>query len=122
MPTLLVDGVREAIAEMRGPIVLVANLLTEGRGMKDFTAADAVRWVERTTGRCVDVVLFNTSHPKREVLDRYEEEGKRPLHLGAISDRIEVVDGDFWCSDIARHDRRRLSYGLWSVLSRRLLS
>ena len=51
MPTLLVDGVREALAEMPGPIILVANLLTEGRGMQDFTAADAVGWVSRTIGR-----------------------------------------------------------------------
>jgi 2-phospho-L-lactate transferase/gluconeogenesis factor (CofD/UPF0052 family) len=45
MPTLLVDGVRDALANMSGPIVLVANLLTEGRGMKDFSAADAAKWV-----------------------------------------------------------------------------
>jgi len=122
MPTLLVDGVREAIETMSGPIVLVANLLTEGRGMKDFSAADAARWVQRTTGRRVDVILFNTSHPAEDVLQRYEQEDKRPLDLGAVADGTEVVEGEFWCSDIARHDRRRLSYALWSVLSRRLLS
>ena len=45
MPPLLVRGVKEALAEVRGPIILIANLLTEGRGMEGFTAADAVRWV-----------------------------------------------------------------------------
>jgi uncharacterized cofD-like protein len=121
MPTLLVDGVRDAIAKMQGPIVLVANLLTEGRGMKDHSAADAARWIERTIGRPVDVVLFNTSHPDRDVLERYESEDKRPLHLGTVGNGTEVVKGEYWCSDIARHDRRRLSYAVWSVLSRRLL-
>jgi hypothetical protein len=38
---LLVRGVREAIAQMRGPIIVIANLLTEGRGMEGFTAAEA---------------------------------------------------------------------------------
>jgi uncharacterized cofD-like protein len=122
MPTLLVDGVRDAVAQMTGPIVLVGNLLTEGRGMKDFSASDAARWVHRTIGRKVDVVLFNTSHPADDVLRRYEAEDKRPLELGVVPDGTEVVQGEFWCSDIARHDRRRLSYALWSVLSRRLLS
>jgi uncharacterized cofD-like protein len=122
MPTLLVDGVREAISKMHGPIVLVANLLTEGRGMKDFSAADAAKWVQRTIGRPVDVILFNTSHPSEEVLQRYGIEDKRPLDLGSVAPGTDVVQGEFWCSDIARHDRRRISYAVWSVLSQRLLA
>jgi uncharacterized cofD-like protein len=121
MPTLLVDGVKEALAHVNGPIVLVANLLTEGRGMQDFTAADAAEWVARTIGRPVDVVLFNTARPPADILERYESEHKRPLALGSLPAPIEVVEGDFWCTDIARHDRRRLSYAVWSVLSDRLL-
>jgi hypothetical protein len=31
------------------------------------------------------------------------------------------VVGPFWRKDIARHDRRRLSFAVWSVLSERLL-
>src|SRR5215467_1155585 len=39
MPPLLVRGVKDALADMRGPVVLISNLLTEGRGMAGFTAA-----------------------------------------------------------------------------------
>src|SRR5258708_3900653 len=42
MPIFLVRGVAEALAQVKGPVILVANLLTEGRGMLGFTAADAV--------------------------------------------------------------------------------
>jgi hypothetical protein len=35
--------------------------------------------------------------------------------------RIEQVLGRFWCTEIARHDRRRLSFAVWSVLSQRLM-
>lgn len=122
MPTLLVDGVREAIAEVPGPIVLVANLLTEGQGMGRFTAADAARWVCTAIGRRVDVVVFNTGRPALEALVRYEVEHKTPLALGHLPEGTELVEGDFWGTDIARHNRRRLSYALWSVLSRRLLT
>jgi uncharacterized cofD-like protein len=122
MPTLLVHGVREALAVVPGPIILVANLLTEGRGMKDFSAADAAVWVSRTIGRPVDVVLFNTTGPGTEMLERYAREHKTPLALGTVPAGTEVVEAGFWCTDIARHDRRRLSYAVWSVLSRRLLA
>jgi uncharacterized cofD-like protein len=121
MPTLLVRGVREALATVHGPIVLVANLLTEGRGMQAFTAATAVDWVSRTIDRPVDVVIFNTQRPGPEVLARYEREQKRPLELGELPQGTELVEGPFWSTDIARHDRRRLSYAVWSILSRRLL-
>ena len=122
MPTLLVDGVREAMSSVKGPIILIANLLTEGRGMDAFTAATAVSWVARTVGRPVDVVVFNTQLPGADSLARYESEAKRPLQLGELPAGTELVEGSFWCTDIARHDRRRLSYAVWSVLSQRLLS
>ncbi len=122
MPTLLVDGVAEVLAGVKGPIVLVANLLTEGRGMQGFTAADAAEWVSRTIGRPVDVVIANEGHPSSDTLARYEAEHKHPLALGHPPPGTEVVVGEFWRSDIARHDRQRLSYAVWSVLSRRLLT
>ena len=121
MPTLLVDGVRDALASVNGPIILVANLLTEGRGMNQFTAADAARWVARTIGRPVDVVLINTARPAPEILARYEREHKLPLACGEMPEGTDVVEGAFWSTDIARHDRRRLSYAVWAVISQRLL-
>jgi uncharacterized cofD-like protein len=121
MPPLLVRGVKDALAEMRGPVVLIANLLTEGRGMAGFTAAEAVRWVTRAIDRPVDVVITNTGRPSPEGLLRYAAEHKMPLEVGDVARDTEVVLGRFWCTEIARHDRRRLSFAVWSVLSERLL-
>jgi uncharacterized cofD-like protein len=121
MPPLLVRGVKDALAEMRGPIILIANLLTEGRGMAGFTAADAVRWVTQAIDRPVDVVIANTGRPSAEAMMRYAAEHKQPLELGDLDPRVEAVLGRFWCTEIARHDRRRLSFAVWSVLSHRLL-
>src|SRR5262247_4337720 len=121
MPPLLVRGVAEALAAVRGPIILIANLLTEGRGMSGFTAADAVQWVSRAIGRPVDVVIANTGRPSHDALARYAAEHKLPLELGALQPGAEPVLGRFWCTEIARHDRRRLSFAVWSVLSERML-
>jgi uncharacterized cofD-like protein len=122
LPPLLVRGVREAIAEVRGPIIMIANLLTEGRGMAGFTAADAARWVATAIDRPVDVVIANTGRPSTESLRRYAAEHKEPLEVGDLDSGIDAVLGRFWCTEIARHDRRRLSFAVWSVLSERLLS
>jgi uncharacterized cofD-like protein len=121
MPPLLVRGVKEALAAVHGPIILIANLLTEGRGMSGFTAADAARWVSRAIDRPVDVLIANTGRPSAEGLMRYAAEHKEPLELGQLDPAVEPVLGRFWCTEIARHDRRRLAFAVWSVLSQRLL-
>jgi hypothetical protein len=70
----------------------------------------------------VDVVIANTSRPSAEVLKNYAAEHKAPLELGELDHAVEAVLGPFWKSNIARHDRRRLAFAVWSVLSQRLLT
>ena len=122
MPIFLVRGVSEALQTMKGPVILIANLLTEGRGMAGFTAADAVAKIEEAIQRPVDVVITNTRLPTTKILNRYGLEHKEPLAVGNLPDHCEVVGGEFWTGEIARHDRLRLAYAVWSVLARRLLS
>ena len=45
---------------------MVSNLLTEGQGMRGFTAADEVAWVSQTIGRKVDVVIANQGQPSQD--------------------------------------------------------
>jgi uncharacterized cofD-like protein len=122
MPIFLVRGVAESLSRMNGPIILIANLLTEGQGMRGFTAADAVARIEEAIGRRIDVVITNTKWPTATVLDRYALEHKEPLAPGQLPAHCELVGGQFWSGEIARHHKLRLAYALWSVLSRRLLS
>jgi uncharacterized cofD-like protein len=122
MPIFLVRGVAEALQSVKGPVILVANLLTEGRGMAGFTAADQVSRIEEAIQRRIDVVITNTKLPSSKILGRYALEHKEPLLPGNLPDHCEVVGGEFWTSEIARHDRLRLAYAVWSVLARRLLS
>lgn len=121
MPIFLARGVADALSGVKGPVILIANLLTEGRGMRHFTAAEGVRRISAAIGRPVDVLIFNTARPRPDVLSRYLVEHKEPLALGDVPSGTEVVTGHFWSKDIARHDRKRLAYALWGVLARRLL-
>jgi uncharacterized cofD-like protein len=121
MPIFLVRGVSDALRQMKGPVILIANLLTEGRGMLGFTAADGVARIEEAIQRQVDVVVTNMKWPSPKVLARYALEHKEPMATGNLPDHCETVSGEFWSGEIARHDRLRLAYAVWTVLARRLL-
>jgi uncharacterized cofD-like protein len=121
MPIFLVRGVSDALRRVEGPVILITNLLTEGRGMLGFTAADAVARIEEAIQRPVDVVIINMTWPSTKILGRYAVEHKEPLVPGRLPDHCEIVGGEFWTGDIARHNKLRLAYAVWSVLSRRFL-
>ena len=121
MPIFLVRGAAEAVRIVKGPIVLVANLLTEGRGMWHFSASEEVWQISHTIDRPIDVVIVNTARPPDATLARYAAEHKLPLEIGSLPEGCEVVSGEFWRGDIARHDRRRLAHAVWAVLAKRLL-
>ena len=121
MPILLVRGVAEAVRATKGPIVLVTNILTEGRGMHGFSVGEAARRVGDAIGRSVDVVVANDATPSADVLARYAAENKELLPVGEMPAGCQLVTGHFWQGQIARHARRRLAYAVWSVLAQRLL-
>jgi hypothetical protein len=77
--------------------------------------------IEEAIQRPVDVVVTNMKWPSPKILGRYALEHKEPLAPGNLPDHCEVVSGEFWTGEIARHDRLRLAYAVWTVLSRRLL-
>jgi uncharacterized cofD-like protein len=122
MPIFQVAGVQDAVKAVRGPVLLIANLLTEGRGMRGFTAAEAACQVGQAIGRPVDVLVYNTALPPPKVIERYAAEHKEPLPLGKVPPQCELVSGELWQRGIARHDRRRLAYAVWTVLAQRLLA
>ena len=122
MPIFLVAGVPEAVRAVKGPVVLIANLLTEGSGMSGFTASEGVRQIAEIIGRPVDVLIHNIAAPSAEVLRRYADEHKRPLDLGPLPEGCELIEGDFWQDEMARHGRRRLAAAVWLALGKRLFS
>ena len=107
MPTCLVAGVREARRRVQGPVIFIANLLTEGRGMRTFTAGRRRSRIAEAIGRPVDVRHRQHRLPYADVLARYAAEHKHPLPLGT-SPADRGGGGRFLAGDIARHGRRRL--------------
>jgi uncharacterized cofD-like protein len=122
LPIFLVDGCREALAEMKGPIIYIANLLTEGQGMASFTAGHAARCLGEAIGRPVDVLVFNAEPPAdAALLEQYARENKLPLPLGDVPAGCRVIEGSFWRTPIARHDRARLRAAVWAAVAETVL-
>ncbi len=119
MPIFLVDGCREALRAVSGPVILIANLLTEGRGMAHFTAAEEARLLSDAMGRPIDVVIWNSATPGDAVLEEYAVEHKAPLPLGTLPGDVMLIEGAFWKSRYARHHRRRLCAAVWAALSQK---
>src|SRR5687768_7173097 len=92
MPIFLVNGVRDALQDVSGPVILISNLLTEGSGMNGFTAGDGVRQISDAIGRPIDVVIHNAKGPSDVVLARYAAEEKRPLALGELPSGTELIE------------------------------
>ena len=118
LPIFLVDGCAEAVRAVNGPVVVVANLLTEGRGMSAFTAGEGIRLLSAAIGRPIDAVIWNNEAPGAAVLESYRSEHKFPLPLGDVPAGCLVVEGAFWKAPYARHHRRRLRAAVWATLAR----
>ena len=124
MPIFLVRGVAEALAHMKGPVILDREP-ADRRARHDWASPPPTRsrGSRRPSGRQVDVVITNIEVARRRrcsAATRRSTRSRSPP--GTLPEHCELVGGEFWTGEIARHDRRRLAYAVWSVLSRRLLA
>ncbi len=79
IPALLGGGVREAIAEFTGPIIYVANAMTQPGETGDFTVSDHVRAITEHVGPVVTDILVHSEEIPSDTLARYEAEEAAPV-------------------------------------------
>lgn len=118
LSNFLPSGIQESIMTSKAPIIFIANLVTEGDGMRDLTLPDIVATVEHYVGRHIHAVLVNGSLPSEAVLATYADERKLPIlgeeEIGEF--HYQTIRADLWTHTIARHDTQRLA-GLVSGLA-----
>lgn len=121
IPNLLFPEVRTALAEARGLVVYVANVMTQPGETDGYTAADHLEALQRHgAAGLVDVVLVNDALISADLLDAYSRLGSTPVvldverieRLGARVARGDVVEE----SDVVRHDPARLVEALLALL------
>jgi uncharacterized cofD-like protein len=79
IPALLGGGVREALADFAGPILYVANVMTQQGETADFTVSDHVRAITEHVGPVVTDVLVHSGDLPPDILARYEAEEAAPV-------------------------------------------
>jgi uncharacterized cofD-like protein len=79
IPALLGGGVREVLAEFAGPILYVANVMTQQGETGDFTVSDHVRAITEHVGPVVTDVLVHSGDLPPDTLARYEAEEAEPV-------------------------------------------
>jgi len=122
VPNLLVPGVVDALRQRRGPLVFVANLMTQARETVGMSLEDHVSALCRhAPGVTPDVVLANSVPPSAAARARYAAESQEPLVVA--DDRAwpgpgrllpwpllaETGDG------LVRHDREALAAAVAQV-------
>ena len=79
IPALLGGGVKEALEDFTGPVVYVANVMTQQGETGDFTVSDHVRAIVEHVGPVVTDVLVHSGNLPPGTLVRYEAEDATPV-------------------------------------------
>ena len=78
IPSLLGVGTREALASFAGPVVYVANVMTQPGETTGFTVSDHLRVIAEHVGPVVTDVLIHSGELSKELIDRYAAQGAAP--------------------------------------------
>ncbi len=117
MPNFLPSGIASAVAASKAPVIFIANLLTEGRGMDKMALSDLLMILEKRIGRRVDGIIANSARPSDKILAAYAAEGKAPLKIDFEDER--VLRSELWVdANIARHDHDRLAAVVTAMIDR----
>jgi uncharacterized cofD-like protein len=127
IPTLLVDGMPEALRRTRAKKVYVCNLVTKPGQTDGFKVHTFLDEVERYIGKSTfEYLIYNTARPPERLLKKYAKAGERwvefdETHLGGrhyeavgedlISPQITKKDPNDTLQErtLIRHDSERLA-------------
>ncbi len=116
IPSLLGAGTKEALANFAGPVVYVANVMTQPGETVGFTVADHLRAISDNAGPVVTDVLVHSGELPAEIVERYRAQGAAPVvvdreEIRALGVRIREA-GLISRADVnaeVRHDASRLA-------------
>jgi uncharacterized cofD-like protein len=114
IPSLLSDGLREALAGFRGPVLYVSNLMTQHGETDGFSLSDHLAAIADHAGPVVTDVLAHSGGFGEGLLARYRQEESYPVHLDLEEVEkmgVRVHTAPLLASGAtgARHDPERLA-------------
>jgi uncharacterized cofD-like protein len=115
IPALLGGGVEEALSGFPGPVVYVANVMTQPGETAGYAVSDHLRAIAAHVGPVVTDVLVHSGELPPDLLARYAAEDAVPVEVDREVLResgIRVREADLLSKDAAagvRHDSGRLA-------------
>lgn len=110
IPALLGGGVVEALASFRGPILYVANVMTQPGETDGFAVSDHLRAIHEHAGPVVTDVLVHRGELPPGLVERYAAEGAEPVRMDCEKVRamgVRVREADLISQEAAsRHSLR----------------
>jgi uncharacterized cofD-like protein len=119
IPSLLVEGIADGIAESAAEKILIGNLMTQPGETDGLSLLDHLEALaEYLDVRCFEKVIVNHALPPDELIDRYKAEAAEPVTndlAEANKYQIEVVTADligfaeFSGKQTVKHDPAKLA-------------
>ena len=132
---IVVNGVAESIQRSRGKLIFISNLMTKKGQTRGMSHLDIVNVMEEYIGRKMDNVLINNGEIKKELIEKYIEDGenlinddfkkedKRILRKDIVANTEYVKDrGDTLKRSLVRHDPEKMGSILYQLFRGRILS
>ncbi len=110
IPTLLVNGVSDAVRKSRAKKIFVCNVMTQPGETDGYSAIDHIKALEEHAGmKIVDYCVVNTGRMREDVLKRYAEDRQTPVSFDKrdfAEHGIKLIEADMHLDNalIARHN------------------
>ncbi len=131
VPVLLVQGISQALADNRGEIALIMNLVTKPGQTDGYTAKKLADVISSYIAPArLDIVIINSSRPESSLMKRYAKQWEqvirddlrkatyRTIRAPLLSKHITLsTKGDVLRRSFLRHDPDKLAKVLISVLA-----
>ncbi|HOJ78165.1 MAG TPA: YvcK family protein [Bacillota bacterium] len=114
IPNLLVKGITTAIQNSNAVKLYICNAMTQQGETDNYTASDHVKAIlKHTNDKFIDIAVINVEPIPEHILERYAEEGAKPViadlekirELGVTPLGIKVIVK----SNVIRHDAAKLA-------------
>lgn len=112
IPTLLVEGMREALQESKAKKVYILNLMTRQGETDGFSASAFAHETLKYAGlQKFDCIIYHSQSLPEDVLARYKDEGKYPIEIdGELKGQATtLIPADVHDASVLRHDSDKIA-------------
>lgn len=117
IPNLLFQNMKEALKKSKAKKIYISNIIEQIGETENYTVSDHINSINDHVGfKMIDKVIVNSTTIEKDILLRYEKEGRKPIKL----DRENLKDVEIIEQPLIKIDKkyqiRHLPYKLASII------